>query len=258
MFEMNVNSLNERLEQLALKLSEIQSRNFPIIKALLNEIQISKEQSELYIMPHHIEDYANEIIVSKDNTINPITNRIIIFEREFYTTDNKFLYYRFTEPNVFFILNKNTSSFSEITKHYEIENVDNICICLRQTEDGKWHIPIHAITYEISPTLNFRNIVLSEDENSIMKTSIPVDSYQSLVKHGIQENTNILKNLFLVSYCIGTDWIYHHTETGNIWVPDFAIKNSRILNASEENKRKEKDKQVKLELDKFNRYDLRI
>jgi hypothetical protein len=101
MFEMNVNSLNERLEQLALKLSEIQSRNFPIIKTLLNEIEILKEQSELYIMPHHIEDYANEIIVSKDNTINPITNRIIIFEREFYTTDNKFLYYRFTEPNVF-------------------------------------------------------------------------------------------------------------------------------------------------------------
>lgn len=258
MFEINTNGLNERLDSLIQKLSEIQSKNFPIIHTLLKEILRLKESSKVFVMPHHIEDYAQEIITSKDNTINPISNRIILFEREFYTVDNKFLYYRFTEPNVFLILTKNTESFIEITKHYSLDNIENICLCLRQTEDGKWHIPIHATTYDVNPNIVLKNIVLSEDENSIMKTSMPTDSYQSLVKNGIQENTSILKNLFLVSFSIGTDWIYHPIQNGNLWVPDFITKPSKILSAGEENKRKEKDQQIKIELDKFNRYDLRI
>lgn len=137
MFEINTNGLNERLDSLMQKLSEIQSKNFPIIHTLLKEIVRLKESSKVFVMPHHIEDYAQEIITSKDNTINPISNRIILFEREFYTVDNKFLYYRFTEPNVFLILTKNTEAFIDITKHYGLDNIENICLCLRQTEDGK-------------------------------------------------------------------------------------------------------------------------
>jgi hypothetical protein len=253
MFEINVNGLNERLESLIQKLSEIKSKNFPIIHTLLKEIESLKNNSKIFIMPHHVEDYAAEIISSEDNTINQISNRIILFEREFYTTDNKFLYYRFTEPNVFFIMTKTSESFVEIAKHYELKNIDNICLCLRQTEDGKY-----ATTYEINSTITLKNIVLSEDENSIMKTSMPTDSYQSLVKNGIQENTNILRNLFLLSYSIGTDWICHPINEVNLWIPDFSTKASKILSAGEENKRKEKDQQIKIELDKFNRYDLRI
>lgn len=259
MFQLNFNSLYEKLNELTTKLGESESNNFPIVGILFEEIKKLKENSEVYGLPHHVEDYCSEIISSTDNTFLPINNRIIVFEREYYTTDNKLLYYRFTEPNILMVLNKKSLAFKKISDYYDIdEKVETLILYIRQTEDGKWHLPLNFVSVEVDSNYQFKNLVMAKDETSMMKTSMPSDSYQSLIKNGIQENAHVIKNIFIASYSIGIDWVHHPYNEQSLWIPDYTMKSAKNLTADESNKRKAKDQKVKIELDKFNRYDFKI
>lgn len=256
MYETNFSQFNYYLSDFEKKILSHDNLNNPITLIMIKELEKLKE-SNIYGSLHHVEDYASEIINSNDNTISSLNSRIIIFEREYYKADNKYLYYRFIEPNIFFFISEESEYLELIKNFYGLdENITNIGICLRQTDDGKWHIPLYINT--IDENLNFKNSFFLKDETSILKTALSSDSYHSLIKNGIQENTNILKNILIASLSIGTDWILNKNNDDNIWIPDYSLKSSKILNASEENKRKEKDSLIKNELDKLNRFDIKI
>lgn len=255
MFDINFSQYYSYLSDFEKKLANDNNIDNPIISLIKNELEILK--SDIYCSLHHVDDYCDEIINSNDNTITSYNSKIIIFEREHYKTDSKYLYYRFIEPNIFFYISDNSKNLSSIKSFYNLDdNISNIGVCLRQTDDGKWHIPLYISI--IDENLNFKNTFILKNETSILKTALSSDSYHSLIKNGIQENTNILKNILISSLSIGTDWILHPHNNINIWIPDYHLKSAKILSANEENKRKEKDSLIKNEIDKLNRFDIKV
>lgn len=259
MFEINFSQFHDYINDLVYRLSETASTdNNPIFKILLDEF-IGLKTSSVYCVPHHLEDYTSEVAFDKDNTFTIPTSRIFVFEREYYKTDNKYLFYRFIEPNIVLFLDKNSKTLEQIKLFFNLDsNIEYITICIRKTDDGKWHIPLYINSVEFEDNIQLKNFFILKDEISILKTAITSNSFQSLIKNGIQENTNLTKNILISSLSIGTDWIANQIENNIIWIPDYFIRPSKVLTASEENKRKEKDSSIKVELDKMNRFDLKV